>query len=349
MTAGGTGAQGRYAGVDVHYPARGGARAALVVASDPALATIVEERTADLADVEPYRPGAFFDRELPALRAVLQGVEPVDLLVVDGYVDLDPEGRPGLGAHVHAEVGVPVIGVAKTAFRGATHAVPVIRGASRKPLYVTAVGHPSTRRRRWSAGWPVTTASPMPCAGWTHWPADVRMSPATSPEPGAHDGSVIRPGAIRTAPSHRLVLGVTLVGVAVSVVHYVDNYLNYDAFPQPDAGPVPSRSLVGVSWFVFTAVAALAIWTHRRRADVPAAVCLAVYSLSGLIGLGHYTVPGATEMVWWRQAHVVADIVLGAALLVLAFAVWRSRGRRPASSPDQEGGSGMPAGRRGRL
>lgn len=132
--------RGRYAAVDVHYPPEGGARAALVVASDPGFAAIVEERTADLPEVEPYRPGAFFDRELPALRAVLAGTAPVDLLLVDGYVDLDPDGRPGLGAHVHAEVGVPVVGVAKTAFRGATHAVPVLRGASRKPLYVTAAG-----------------------------------------------------------------------------------------------------------------------------------------------------------------------------------------------------------------
>jgi deoxyinosine 3'endonuclease (endonuclease V) len=34
--------------------------------------------------------------------------------MVDGYADLDPCGRPGLGAHAHAEFGLPVIGVAKT-------------------------------------------------------------------------------------------------------------------------------------------------------------------------------------------------------------------------------------------
>jgi hypothetical protein len=129
---------------------------------------------------------------------------------------------------------------------------------------------------------------------------------------------------MRTAPSHRSVLGVTLVAVAVSVVHYADNYVNYDSYPQPDGGPAPSRSLIAVSWFVFTAVAALGIRNHRRGADVPAAVCLAVYSLSGLVGLG-------------RQAHVVADIILGAALLFLAVAVWRSRGRRPSSSLDPDG------------
>jgi deoxyribonuclease V len=41
---------------------------------------------------------------------------------------------------VHAESGVPVIGVAKTAFRSASHAAEVHRGRSARPLYVTAAG-----------------------------------------------------------------------------------------------------------------------------------------------------------------------------------------------------------------
>jgi deoxyribonuclease V len=58
-----------------------------------------------LAHVAAYEPGSFFRRELPATRAVLDGVQDLGLLVVDGYVDLDPDGRPGLGAHVHDENG----------------------------------------------------------------------------------------------------------------------------------------------------------------------------------------------------------------------------------------------------
>src|SRR5437764_4681292 len=115
----------RYGAVDVHYLPAGGARAALVVSDGPRFATLVEERVALLAEVAPYRPGAFFARELPALAAVIAGTDPLDVLVVDGYVDLDPAGRPGLGAHAHDRFGVPVIGVAKTAFQPATHAVPV--------------------------------------------------------------------------------------------------------------------------------------------------------------------------------------------------------------------------------
>jgi deoxyribonuclease V len=65
--------------------------------------------------------------------------------VIDGYVDLDRQGRPGLGAHLYKEIGVPVIGVAKSAFRTAEHAVAVRRGTAVKPLYVTAAGIPVDR------------------------------------------------------------------------------------------------------------------------------------------------------------------------------------------------------------
>ena len=67
-------------------------------------------------------------------------MQDLGLLIVDGYVDLDPAGRPGLGARVHDKIGVPVIGVAKSAFRSATHAAAVRRGVATRPLYVTAAG-----------------------------------------------------------------------------------------------------------------------------------------------------------------------------------------------------------------
>jgi deoxyribonuclease V len=137
-TEGGT--DGAFAAVDVHYPAVGGARAALVLAADRTFARIVAQRTAFVPRVAPYVPGQFFQRELPPLRAVLAGVAGIELLIVDGYVDLAPDGRPGLGAYVHAELNVPVIGVAKTPFAAATHAVPVVRGNATRPLYVTAAG-----------------------------------------------------------------------------------------------------------------------------------------------------------------------------------------------------------------
>jgi len=127
---------------DVHYLAPGGARAAAVVTADASFSRLVAERVELVPAVASYRPGQFYLRELPPLRAALNGLADVALLIVDGYADLDPGGRPGLGARAHAEFGVPVIGVAKSAFRTATHAVPVLRGTSARPLYVTAAGMP---------------------------------------------------------------------------------------------------------------------------------------------------------------------------------------------------------------
>ncbi|QRN99667.1 endonuclease V [Archangium violaceum] len=89
----------------------------------------------------PYEPGQFYRRELPHLVKVLAAVpEPLEAVVIDGYVWLGEE-RPGLGAHLYEALGrrLPVIGVAKTAFH-AHVAVPVLRGESRRPLFVTAVG-----------------------------------------------------------------------------------------------------------------------------------------------------------------------------------------------------------------
>ena len=122
------------------------------------------------------------------------------------------------------------------------------------------------------------------------------------------------------------------VAIAVSVVHYADNFLNFDDFPEPTSGPAPSATVIGVSWFVFTAFGLGALVLFRRGQVAAAAGALAFYSLSGLVGLGHYTVPGAIAMPWWRHAHIAADIVCGIA--VLAFAVWAVRrfGRGPAGS-----------------
>ena len=86
-----------------------------------------------------YAPGRFFERELPYIRDALAKLgQPIDLVIVDGYVWLGP-GHAGLGAHLHAAITKPVVGVAKTAYLSAP-ALEVVRGASKRPLYVTAEG-----------------------------------------------------------------------------------------------------------------------------------------------------------------------------------------------------------------
>lgn len=121
----------------------------------------------------------------------------------------------------------------------------------------------------------------------------------------------------------RALRAVLIAAVAVSVVHYADNVANFADYPEPESGPAPSQGVIAVSWFAFTAFALAGYLLLRRGRPTAAAACLAVYSASGLVGLGHYTVEGATGMPAWRQAHIIADIACGAA--VLALALWLVR------------------------
>jgi len=96
-------------------------------------------------DVSEYESGAFYKRELPCILSLLTQIEleEITIIVVDGFVFLDDEYKPGLGAHLFnaLEQRVPVIGVAKTNFAQINNMKrEVYRGESRKPLYITSVG-----------------------------------------------------------------------------------------------------------------------------------------------------------------------------------------------------------------
>lgn len=125
--------------VDAHYSPRATA-AACVLFRRWDDAQIAREHAVLLPPAHPYRPGHFYERELPALLAVLENA-PLDAVVVDGYVWLG-EGVAGLGARLHEALGgrIPVVGVAKSGFRGSAFAEAVLRGASRCPIWITAAG-----------------------------------------------------------------------------------------------------------------------------------------------------------------------------------------------------------------
>lgn len=97
--------------------------------------------TSHIPEIEDYEPGSFYKRELPCLLELLRimDTEP-DVIIVDGNVWNGP-GRPGLGFHLSQalEGRIPIIGVAKSKFRG-SEPVSVYRGRSNKPLFVTAEG-----------------------------------------------------------------------------------------------------------------------------------------------------------------------------------------------------------------
>lgn len=131
-----------FACLDAAYSNSAAAAACVLFAGWDA-ATPSRVLTVRRAAAAAYEPGAFYKRELPVLLAVLGQLEhPPCILVIDGYVWLDGEAKPGLGAMLYRELGerVAVVGVAKSAFAGGTACIPVSRGGSRRLLFVSAAG-----------------------------------------------------------------------------------------------------------------------------------------------------------------------------------------------------------------
>ena len=136
-------------------------------------------------------------------------------------------------------------------------------------------------------------------------------------------------------PSLRALNIVFFAAVAVSVVHYTDNYLAFERFPDGGPGPEITADAIWIAWLVFTAFGVSGYLLYRRGRIRPAAALLAVYSMSGLIGLGHYTAPGMSELAWWRHGHIWLDIVCGTAVLAFAVvSVRRARAEPVATPPD---------------
>jgi len=89
-----------------------------------------------------YIPGEFYKRELPGLKSVLEKIDlsQLNLIIVDGYVQLN-ENSQGLGFHLYKHLNglIPVIGVAKNYYHK-TNAFKLLRGKSKKPLYISSIG-----------------------------------------------------------------------------------------------------------------------------------------------------------------------------------------------------------------
>lgn len=90
-----------------------------------------------------YKPGQFFERELPCILKLIgeHDLQP-DCIIVDGYVFLDGHSKAGLGKYLFDALKskIPIIGVAKTPFKGISDEFKVFRGKSEHPLFVTTIG-----------------------------------------------------------------------------------------------------------------------------------------------------------------------------------------------------------------
>lgn len=92
-----------------------------------------------------YESGAFYKRELPCILSLLKKIQLTtgDIIIVDGYVTLNDEGKIGLGGYLYEALDqkYPVIGIAKNEFNSPdSRRRSIYRGESKTPLFLTAIG-----------------------------------------------------------------------------------------------------------------------------------------------------------------------------------------------------------------
>ncbi|WP_226642949.1 endonuclease V [Microbulbifer variabilis] len=95
-----------------------------------------------IAEIAEYEPGAFYKRELPCILTLIQEhqLKP-NIIIIDGFVSLGEECRPGLGMYLFEVLNkkIPIIGVAKKPFLGTPKESEILRGNSLTPLYISSV------------------------------------------------------------------------------------------------------------------------------------------------------------------------------------------------------------------
>ncbi|WP_145455014.1 endonuclease V [Gimesia panareensis] len=133
--------------LDVYYHPDDSATVAGILFEDWESDQITKSLLKSIPQVAEYEPGQFYKRELPCLLALIDEVEQkLKTIVIDGFVTLGADQRPGLGAHLFQELSseTPVIGVAKSRFNETPTKTEILRGSSQNPLFVTAMGIPLT-------------------------------------------------------------------------------------------------------------------------------------------------------------------------------------------------------------
>jgi hypothetical protein len=130
-------------------------------------------------------------------------------------------------------------------------------------------------------------------------------------------------GSAATDQRHQalLVLRILLIASMVSTaLHFAHNYVEVHHYAQSDlATYTTTRWGILIVWPVLTAIGLLGYWLYARGICGSAHVCLAMYSIAGLVSLGHF-IDGSPDIAPFWYATIFVDAALGMA--ILGFVIW---------------------------
>ena len=127
-----------------------------------------------------------------------------------------------------------------------------------------------------------------------------------------------------------IVRRVFVVALLLSVVHYIDNTVRFDDYTGGKDGFV-TQAMIPISWVLFT-VAGIAGYRLLKQGNRgPGGSLLGVFSVSGLIGIGHFTTVSPSDFDAFQNTFIALDFLAGLAVFVMAVRI--VTGREAISRP----------------
>lgn len=105
--------------------------------------------------------------------------------------------------------------------------------------------------------------------------------------------------------------------VAGSILHYADNLLFFEQYPEP---PWINRTMIDVFWFLMTPLAWIGYRLIRRGSHRAGTLVLLVYVGCNLLALGHYRYAPMCSVAPRINAFILLEAVL--ACVLAAFLIF---------------------------
>lgn len=112
---------------------------------------------------------------------------------------------------------------------------------------------------------------------------------------------------------YRILVYLIIANIIASILHYVDNVIHFEHYPEPDW---LNAQLVDLFWFFMTPFALLGLWLMKKQQYMPALFALIAYALMGLLVLGHYNYASFFNISFKIHLFIWLEAVLAGILLI---------------------------------
>lgn len=119
--------------------------------------------------------------------------------------------------------------------------------------------------------------------------------------------------------------GLLLATFAASVLHYADNLLYFEQYPEP---PWIDRSMIDAFWCLMTPLAWIGYRLLQRGARAAGTAVLFAYVAGNLLSLGHYRYAPLCSIGLRINTFILLESLL--ALLLAAYLLWPGSARPQA-------------------